>query len=542
MSAPKPRPRSDLPTVVLHWGLVLALVTSMLTGWRVASMEEPHVLLRLIEAFLLQGDVLKWHFVSAAVLSGLVLAYVVLLMRLQLGSRLTVRWASLRSPDHTVRWHTLNKLVYWIAFALLGAAALTGALLHFLPGVLPGAALTGVHQWLSWAVVFYVALHVMAQWMLGGFAQLFKIVSPKPAYGVAGLSALMIGGAGATGVYLADRGALPSLQVVMSTTLPTLDGDASEAAWSQAPERVVHTNHGFNADGGDAAVHVRALHDGKNAYFAFRWADPTRSLKHIPLRKTAQGWELLNSNYFKNDENDYYEDKFAVMLAGSPVAGGNAIRLGPKPLADRPGPDNGLGLHVTTDGSLADVWHWKGVRSGALNQFDDNYFGPPMDPKPGRYTGGYTQDPKTGGGFDQNFSKIEGSTLVQPKRLPRDLQAQLQRQGRFDPDTAISDDGSFSMPLSETVAYAKALDDRIPVGTVIPSVMFDKPFEGDRGDVAAFAQWKDGWWTLEARRALDTGSRFDQPIATGMYMWVSAFDHNQVRHTRHIRPLRLQVQ
>ena len=364
MSALKKRPRSDLPTVLLHWGLVLALITSMLTGWRVASMEEPHVLLRLIEAFLLQGDVLRWHFVSAAVLSGLVLAYVVMLMRLQLGSRLSVRWASLRSPDHTVRWHTLNKLVYWIAFGLLGAAALTGALLYFLPGVLPGAALTGVHQWLSWAVVFYVALHVMAQWMLGGFAQLFKIVSPKPAYGAVGLTALMIGGAGATGVYMADRGALPSLQVVVSTTLPTLDGDASEAAWSQAPERVVYTTHGFNADGGDAAVHVRALHDGKHAYFAFRWADPTRSLKHIPLRKTAQGWELLNSNYFKNDENDYYEDKFAVMLAGSPVAGGNAIQLGPKPLADRPGPDNGLGLHVTTDGSLADVWHWKGVRSG----------------------------------------------------------------------------------------------------------------------------------------------------------------------------------
>ena len=29
-----------------------------------------------------------------------------------------------------------------------------------------------------------------------------------------------------------------------------------------------------------------------------------------------------------------------------------------------------------------------------------------------RYTGGYKQDPKTGGGFDQNWKKIEGSAFV----------------------------------------------------------------------------------------------------------------------------------
>ena len=33
-------------------------------------------------------------------------------------------------------------------------------------------------------------------------------------------------------------------------------------------------------------------------------------------------------------------------------------------------------LLTRLDGSLADVWHWKSVRSGSINQFDDNYFGP----------------------------------------------------------------------------------------------------------------------------------------------------------------------
>jgi hypothetical protein len=91
------------------------------------------------------------------------------------------------------------------------------------------------------------------------------------------------------------------------------------------------------------------------------------------------------------------------------------------------------------------------------------------------------------------------------------------------------------------VPWTAELDASIPVGTVIPSVIVDKPFVGDRGDVTVHSSWKDGWWTLEAKRKLHTGSKFDQPIEDGMFMWMSVFDHNQVRHTRHIRPLRVSV-
>jgi hypothetical protein len=179
---------------------------------------------------------------------------------------------------------------------------------------------------------------------------------------------------------------------------------------------------------------------------------------------------------------------------------------------------------------------------GALHKFDDNYFGPPAEAKPGRYMGGYGQDPKTGGGFDQNFEKVAESGFVQPKFLPRDLAAQQAQMGKFDPDTSVSDLGTFAMARSEVVPYRAELDARIPVGTVIPSVIYDKPFEGDRGDVTVYSEWKDGWWTLEASRVLDTGSPFDQPIADGMFMWVAVFEHSQVRHTRHVRPLRIQLQ
>ena len=537
------RARSDLPTVLMHWGLVLALLVSVSTGWRIASMTDGSPLMRWVDVLLLQGNVLRWHFVSAAVLTALVIAYIAFLVRLGLGGRLRLRLAALSSPDRGTRWAAINKLVYWVSFGLLLGAFVTGVLMYFLPGALPTEPVVRVHKWLSWGFVLYMGLHVLAQWAMGGVRQLLKIMSPRLAYGLGAGVALMAGAAGAAVAYVADRGAQLTLDIVRVQTAPQLDGDMGDAQWAQARETVVHTARGFNLGGsGEVAVHVKAVHDGEKAYFLFRWPDATRSQKHVPVVKTEGGWKVLQSNYFNNDENDFYEDKFAVMLARSPVAAGNTVRLGPKPFADKPGPSNGLGLHASVDGSLADVWHWKSVRSGALNQFDDNYFGALMEATPGRYTGGYTQDPKSAGGFDQNFSRIAGSDYVTLKYLPRNLAALQAAMGTFNPDPNVGDEGSFAMARADTVPYSQAADAAIPVGTVLPSVVYDKPFEGDRGDVSAHARWKDGWWTLEASRKLDTGSKYDQPIVPGMFMWVAVFDHVQVRHTRHVHPMKLHLQ
>jgi hypothetical protein len=535
---------SDLPTVLIHWGLVIALIASVSTGWRIASMTDTTGVLKWIDVLLIQGNVLRWHFVSASVLTALVIAYVVFLVRMGFGARLSVRLSALKSADHTTRWQAINRLTYWVSFALLAGAAFTGTWVYFAPGLLPTDPLIRIHQWLSWGFVAYMGLHVVGHVVLGGFRQLLKIVTPRLAYGMGAVFAIAAGLGGAAFAYVADQTAQMTLSFVKTSTLPVLDGNADDAVWQQAPEVKVHTARGFNLsdNSGEVPVYVRAVHDEKKAYFLFKWQDPTRSQKHIPLQKTADGWKLLNSNYYNNDENHYYEDKFAVMIAQSPVAGGNTVRLGAKPFADKPGPSNGLGLHAATDGSLADVWHWKSVRSGAINQFDDNYFGALMDVKPGRYTGGYTQDPKTGGGFEQIFEKIKDSAYVKLKSLPKNLAAQQALMGTFNPDPNVSDMGQYAMARADVQPYSAQADADIPVGTVIPSIVYDTPFTGDRGDVSAHAVWKDGWWTIEASRVLNTGSKFDQPIANGNFMWVSVFDHNQVRHTRHAIPMKIKLQ
>jgi hypothetical protein len=95
---------------------------------------------------------------------------------------------------------------------------------------------------------------------------------------------------------------------------------------------------------------------------------------------------------------------------------------------------------------------------------------------------------------------------------------------------------------AESAPYSAEADALIPVGTVIPGVIVSGAFTGDRADVRCAARWAGGRWSLEVTRRLDTGSKYDIPIRTGTFMRVAAFDHSQIRHTRHVRPIRLEVQ
>ena len=112
----------------------------------------------------------------------------------------------------------------------------------------------------------------------------------------------------------------------------------------------------------------------------------------------------------------------------------------------------------------------------------------------------------------------------------------------LDPDHGESGGARWFMLEAESVPYSTEQDRRIPVGTVIPGVIIGGDFSGDRSDIRCAARWASGHWALEAARRLDTRSQYDAPIASGTFMRVAAFDHSQIRHTRHVRPIRLEVE
>jgi Ethylbenzene dehydrogenase/Prokaryotic cytochrome b561 len=367
-------------------------------------------------------------------------------------------------------------------------------------------------------------------------------------------AAVAIGGASI--MVATDRLAVDRLQVhrVSNSDAPLLDGDTSDRVWRNIQPFSLMTNKGGNFDGkGETRIDIRAVHDGTWAYFLFTWQDPTRSLKHLPLVKQLDGWHLLHNGYETGDERDFNEDKFSVLFttADAILAGDRTFHAGPRPVSDGPATMTGRGLHFTSaDIGYVDVWQWKATSTGPTGWLDDAHFGPPLEPTPMQasntvpYKGGYAPDPGAANYSDNFASVADRNSVITPRRLPRDFRAVTTALGQvdLDPDHGESEGSRWFMKETESVPYSPDEDARIPVGVVIPGVIVSGDFSGDRADVRCAARWASGHWALEVARRLDTHSPYDVPIASGVFMRVAAFDHSQIRHTRHVRPIRLEVE
>jgi hypothetical protein len=363
---------------------------------------------------------------------------------------------------------------------------------------------------------------------------------------------------GAFFLVMLDRREVDTLHVrrIARSEAPVLDGDTSDPVWRTAAPLYVFTAQGGNFDGaGETTIEIRAVEDGERAYFLFTWNDPTRSLKQLPLIKTANGWRLLHDGYQVGDEHAYNEDKFAVLLTTSDriLAGDYTFHAGPQPVADEPRTLSGRGLHYTMGTDVyADVWEWKATSTNPSGWMDDEHFGPPVEATEGQrrgllpYHGGFAPDPGVANyanNFTQRSPDAYGQPLT-PRCLPKDFRAMRAALGPIDldPNHGESEHARWFMTAAESAPYSPELDALIPIGTVIPGVIVSGSFSGDRADVRCAARWAAGRWALEVTRRLDTHSKYDVPIRTGTYMRVAAFDHSEIRHTRHVRPIRLEVE
>jgi hypothetical protein len=207
------------------------------------------------------------------------------------------------------------------------------------------------------------------------------------------------------------------------------------------------------------------------------------------------------------------------------------------------------GLHYTK-GEVGDVWHWKAVRSNPMAAdrhepgfLDDQHFRGrdplPLDYLFNRYTAGYYADPGRGWGYQYNFLKVDpykplAQTYVTPLFLPP------ANGSVTNPDPTTSDEGETWWIQRATATPYSAAADTFPVGAIIPNIVLE-PFKGDRADVRAKGAWKQGRWTVETRRALDTGSPYDVAFAPGkpVYITVATYNRTQTRHSEHIRPVRV---
>ena len=554
------KPRSDLGTIFLHWVVVIAALVSLLTGLRIAADATGAVIAPLLEPILPNGEVWTFHVFAGLTLFFCMAAYAVYIYRAALGKRNSpkrVKALTLPAPKR-VRWAAANVALHWLAYAIIVLLTGTGVALYL--GY--GGWIVPVHRMCALTMLAYIFLHTIAHFMYGGVAQLLRLFRAAPlarnefTRTFPLLISLVFGVAAAAALAASDHFSRATLVALVTPHQPVLDGRLDDAAWQVADVSEIMTQQGENTAGFmQSRVEVRAAYDAENIYFAFRWSDPTRSLMRVPIRKEADGWYVVGTRVAAADVNDYYEDKLAVLFTDRPAFGGGGTTfMGRKPLPDKPGAANLRGLHYTVDGRIFDLWQWKAARGGMLGYVDDMFVGPPIEPNPRqvagteRYSAGYLPDPGKST-YIYNYKAREPNRYDQPVdvlRLPTDLAATLAAMGEVpgDPDGSVQDGSVWWLTNETSAPYTKELDDRIPVGTMIPAVLNINEYEGDRADIRGGAHYEDGHWTLETVRKRTTGSKYDQAFEPGstVYVYISVFDHTQTRHTRHQRPMILELE
>ncbi len=555
-------PRSDVGTIILHWATAIAFVVSLFTGIRMATFG--YVLPSLsqwLAPIMPQGEMWTWHFFAGLGLFFCASAYLVYLNRAGLTARnaFTKVRVALMPVASKLRWQGVNVGLHWFVYALITVMTVTGIILYL--GY--GGWWVWIHSISAFIGFGYIFLHVLAHYMAGGWWQLLRLFRPARLVitrAVRPYPLLIAAAVGVATITLAagvDWTTRDTLVVTRVDGVPRLDGVLDDEVWAKARPVYVRTQQGVNLGGtGESLVEVRAVHDGERAYFAFKWEDPSRSLRRVPVIKKDDGWHFLATRVDLADVSDFYEDKLAVGFSRSPTFGsGESTYLGTKPLSDKPAPIHGMGYHYTAPGNHMDVWQWKASRGGHLGFVDDQYFDVPREPTPAeaagqaRYQAGYWNDPGRVF-YSYNYVNVPPGSPSGPlklPRLPKDWKATVAALGKFDLDPDSSDtEGArwWMMTDTETVPYSAELDATIPVGTVLPAVLIAGDYDGDRADLRGVAKWKDGHWHLETMRMLKTDGKFDHNLVPGrdLYMWVNVFDHTQIRHSRHARPIRIVTQ
>ena len=519
----------SLSWVLLHSILIATTIISLLSGLRIATLSHPELL--RFSALLPQGLMHSWHLVSAAVFTSIAVLYLLYLILLR------PRSTKPASASLNRRYH---RLITWIGYIALSLLLITGLgfYFHFFN---PSIAKT-LHFYAALLLLIYLFLHAAVYVIQYGMKIFVTILSFSrknlPSHLVFCL--FMFGVIGGSYYFFIAQNFYPLVVSPISIDeFIDVDGTPNEAAWRKAKTIEIPTFGGANFINGATPIKIKAVENGEEMFFHISWYDPSQSLQHLPLVKTEQGWKVTQNGFHEFNERSHYEDKLAVILSNSCEFGAaGTAHLGHKPLKDKPAHWSGKGYHYTQPGKMVDLWHWKAVRTNDMFLADDNFIGPPEIERPAsrRYTGGYMPDGKDSGSYVMNW-KWYKQDIVIPKRLPinPDVLKDYQESSK---QTSLS----WVIPWFSYEPYT-AENDRFPVGTIMPSVLYtSNRFEGDRADVRARAQWADNIWSLELVRKINTHSPKDIPLHDGICLWVAAFDHAQIEHTRHVRPIKLALE
>lgn len=252
---------------------------------------------------------------------------------------------------------------------------------------------------------------------------------------------------------------------------PVIDGKADNV-WDTVRATKVKASEGPQ---GDVEISFKVLYTDKDIYFLFQWPDKTLSQNRL-YEFTGKEWKKVKGG----------EDRFNLMwdinntIKEFPAKGCNAVCHKEETKDKKDKPEVTLKTNGPTE--RMDVWHWKAQRSNSVGYADDQWLGHELRME-GNEKIARDNDAKTAGGYSDNWDK----EAKRPKYAFKD---------GVKPGPVL-----LKKDMVEIKDYSK-----FKAGDRLPREILEKP-AGSRGDIEARAVWDKGRWTLEIKRARDTGDK-----------------------------------
>lgn len=238
-----------------------------------------------------------------------------------------------------------------------------------------------------------------------------------------------------------------------SLTAPVIDGVVDDV-WNDA--QMISTYKG---------VELKAIYDDNNIYFLAQWEDGHNLYtgSAAPSHSVKKKWWTNQNGEWSQSGN---EDRFGFMFDAGDANGATCAKM-----------CHSTGEHKTADGNV-DVWHWKAARTNPIGVTDDKWWS----------TSGRGSDSKTISAYSDNKSSDGNYPLY---------------------SGPITDNSFIIIPEGSTI---DSLETNIINTNEYPGYILNANADGSRfADVMSKGIFDpaSGKWTLEFKRAFDTGNSDD---------------------------------
>ena len=291
--------------------------------------------------------------------------------------------------------------------------------------------------------------------------------------------------------------------------VPIIDGNHAESSWLQSPILEVPIEKG-------PVVKIQAIYDDQNIYFLLRWPDKAEN------REKGQ-WYFDGEKWSRQGE----EDRMGIMWdIDNTILDFNVHACG----ITCHDTDKNKQLHkmyTNADVEFADLWDWGAATSDPLGYVEDSF----LD----------NQKFETKGVRGDAASEIIGVAISVAK-------GGIHYDDSDEPGTIENTNNDNTMPIymvdPKKVVGAKYLteENAVPItdytifnkGDTIPGYLL-RQLTGSRGDIEAKGRYKEGMWSLELKRKLDTGNTDDVQFDLLRTYYFGIANFNNTRQEKHTK-------